>query len=66
MLWNLNYQQRLGSNVQITINYDGKKKAKGQIPSMWVGLRLDTCSENVPGQHEPDLTIKFPVFRTFA
>jgi hypothetical protein len=23
-VWNINYQQRLGSNLQITINYDGR------------------------------------------
>ncbi|MES2690225.1 MAG: hypothetical protein V4658_07465 [Bacteroidota bacterium] len=28
-LWNINFQQRLGSNLQITINYDGRS-AEGQ------------------------------------
>ncbi len=30
-VWNINFQQRLGNNLQINLNYDGRKTAGGDI-----------------------------------
>ena len=48
--WNVNFQRNITSNIQISINYDGRKNEGGKIISYWgragkgVFLMLRFCS----------------------